>query len=876
MLADHGVDGIDDGLLDAVHRVTGGNPLFVRRIASLGPSGPCAPLPDGIRMAVLEAVDRLSPEAQHILRTSSVLGLHPSVRDAAAVACVAPTAVLAALVEAIPAGLVEPGSDRVAFTHDVVRSVLEQSLDPVERLESHARAIGAVAPDPTSASASRLSRRARHALAVAPRAAKDAAVAVAACQDAAAALVPALAYEQADALLSAAVDLYESGELGVPPAPLVSRWAQAALRCGRLGEARERFALAAEVARAEGDALLSAEAALGLGGHWLYEHRSVIDRARVLAMQRQALAALDDDQAGLRCRLQARMAAEAVYDGGSVRPVLEALDAARTCGDPRALAEVLSLTHHALLGPEHLELRRRLASEMVSVAARTDVGVLALIGMCWLVVDLFHAGDPGAVRALADLRERADALGCQNVLYIVGVMEAMLLIRAGRLAEAEEAADRCFELGVGVGEADTLGYYSAQLFVIRWLQGRHGELLHAARDVVDSPTLVPLDFSLRAASLLVAVQEGQREHAAEGLAAMAADGLAALPRSSTWTAGMVALVELAAELGDAVVAREAYELLAPFADRPVVPSLGVVCIGSTERSLGVAAATFGDVDAAVRHLDAAVAANGRLGHRPMTAVARAEAALARCRRDAPGDRERATAMLEVAVAEGDELGLDARVAEWRRALGELASTRRARPELGDPGDGGRPATGVIRREARGWVIDAPGRRVHVADRIGMRYLAELLTHPFDPIPALVLAGSTSMGDAGGSRQEVHDAKARRAYLARIRALGDELAEAEAGNDLARADLARLELEVLLEQVGSATGLGGRPRAFADDAERARTAVTKAIKRAIEEIALDDAELGDHLRASISTGTACVYRPEAIELRWSSGAPLSSG
>ena len=59
-------------------------------------------------------------------------------------------------------------------------------------------------------------------------------------------------------------------------------------------------------------------------------------------------------------------------------------------------------------------------------------------------------------------------------------MDVMLLIRAGRLAEAEEAAQASARLGAEVGDADAAAYAAAHLLTIRWLQGRGGELLDLA------------------------------------------------------------------------------------------------------------------------------------------------------------------------------------------------------------------------------------------------------------------------------------------------------------------------------------------------------------------------------------------------------------
>lgn len=111
-------------------------------------------------------------------------------------------------------------------------------------------------------------------------------------------------------------------------------------------------------------------------------------------MQRAALTALPEREQSLRCRLTVRLAAEAVYEGEAVDAVLDALAQARAVEDPRTLAEALSLTHHVMLGPEHTELRRSLADELITAGSEAGDGVLALFGLLWRTVDLYLAGDP--------------------------------------------------------------------------------------------------------------------------------------------------------------------------------------------------------------------------------------------------------------------------------------------------------------------------------------------------------------------------------------------------------------------------------------------------------------------------------------------------
>jgi len=842
LLAGHGWHDAEPDLVDAIQRLTDGNPLFLGRLAALGPRGA---LPAGVGLAIEEAVAGLDPGVRTVLRSAAVLGPSPTVGEATVVAAVPAAQVLAAVAAGGAAGLVvQEGPDRFRYTHGLVRDALEAGLEPGSRLGAHRRAVSAVAPDGSRSSPERLARRAHHAVAAAPRSPVDAAVAVDACRAAAGAMVDGYAYERADHLLATAVGLHASAGLGRPPSRLLVEWARSALRCGRLAEARTRFDRAASVAAWADDVQVRADVALGLGGHWLDDHRDPVDRARVAGLQRAALAALPPSEATLRGRLRIRLAAEAVYDGAPVERVLEALEDVRRLGDSEALAEALSLCHHALLTPRWNERRLAMADELVRVASEAGDGLLALMGLCWRTVDLFLLGDARSHRALEDLRIRAATLGCRNISYVVAVLDVMLLIRAGHLAEAEDAAGRCHELGVTVGEVDALAWLGAHLLVIRWIQGRDAELSELADEVAASPTLVDAEFTFRATSGAIAARAGRRERAQEVLDGLTVDGLDALPLSSTWLTGMVAIVDIAAALGDEAVAGDAYRLLTPYAAVPTMPSLAVVCLGSTERALGVAALTTGDVDAAVAHQERAVVANRRLGNRPLTAIAEADLADALLRRDRPGDGGRAAAALASAIATADALGMPDRADAWRKISARLAAPTRR---------------GTIGRQGRHWRLTVDDRTALVPDRIGLSYLAELVTHPRTVVPALVLVGGAP-GPAGAAHHELIDPAARTAYTDRARVLAAEIAAADADHDLARAERLRLELDFLVDQLSAGTGLGGRGRAFADEGERARTAVRKAIVRALEAVGAADPVIGRLLRDSVRTGALCEYAP----------------
>lgn len=161
-----------------------------------------------------------------------------------------------------------------------------------------------------------------------------------------------------------------------------------------------------------------------------------------------------------------------------------------------------------------------------------------------------------------------------------------------------------------------------------------------------------------------------------------------------------------------------------------------------------------------------------------------------------------------------------------------------------------------------WLLTAAGRSVTIGDSLGVRYLATLLSNPGAEISVLDLAqqqppGRTAADPAG---QELLDADARRAYRHRITELQQQIDEAESGSDPIRAEAARSELDWLLTELGHATGLAGRSRAFPTEAERARSSVQKAIRRALVRIGAADPEIRAYLEATIVTGIRCSYRP----------------
>jgi tetratricopeptide (TPR) repeat protein len=844
-LVAHGVEVEDYGLVPALTRLTDGNPLLLSRAVShASRKNPMA----GVEQVIGDVLGALPPEQCEVLALAAVLGGEATGADIVRMVGGAEADVVAALDGAAAAGLMDLGPSGWMFTHELVRRAALGVLTPQETMAAHGRALELIPPDGRPAT---VIRRAHHALGAAGRSDDNALQAVDACRAAARVVAHGFDYERAADLAGVAVKL---GERVLAPAEYVEvllESADALLACGRLSDARRVYQRAAETAV---ERIARARAALGLGGVWLDEHRGQAERHRVLALQRDALVQLPPQEVGLRALLRVRLAAEAVYDGAPVEPVRTALAEARRVGEPRVLAEALSLSHHALLAPEFLDERLPLAEELIAVASHCGDELRTLFGLLWRAVDLYLGGDVRSERAQAELRERADAVGCRSISYVVAAVDVMRLIREGRLEAAEQAAATCFELGVEVGDADATGYYGAHLLTIRWFQDRQLELLETAKEVADSATLITPEFAFRATAAALAARAGDCEEARARVGELCAEGLSVLPRSSTWLMGITAIVDVARLIGDRRLAEEAYQLLLPFADRPIMPSLAVTCFGSTEWALGVAALTLGDVDPAIEHLSRGVDANVRLGHRPMTMLVLSELAEALVARDRGNDRQRATDAFGRAAEIADDIGVPARAGVFRdRAAtigGEVV-----------PAD-----VGVLRKDGDRWIVVAGSRRAVTPDLVGVQYLGTLLTNPGAEIPAVELCGGTTLEQGG---QELVDRETVDAYRRRVAEIDDAIVRADAVGDHLRASHLGQEREALRLELGSVLAMAGRSRRFVDSSERARTAVRKAIARAIDAIAESDETIASELRATITTGRACTYFPDPRHpRRWS--------
>jgi hypothetical protein len=156
----------------------------------------------------------------------------------------------------------------------------------------------------------------------------------------------------------------------------------------------------------------------------------------------------------------------------------------------------------------------------------------------------------------------------------------------------------------------------------------------------------------------------------------------------------------------------------------------------------------------------------------------------------------------------------------------------------------------------------PGREFHVSELLACLILMGA------PIPPSAVTANRRLRDAGdqlvtgglSDAGPVLDTRAKAECKRRLKDLRQELNEAEQFNDPERAAKAQHEMNAITRQLASAIGLACRDRKTCSEAERARSAVTKRIKRAIRKIGEAIPSLGHHLSARIKAGYFCSYNP----------------
>lgn len=328
-----------------------------------------------------------------------------------------------------------------------------------------------------------------------------------------------------------------------------------------------------------------------------------------------------------------------------------------------------------------------------------------------------------------------------------------------------------------------------------------------------------------------------------------------------------AQVEIAIAAGDVECARSAADELGRIA--VLFQSSGIAASATLAR--GHVRLAEGDPANARREFEAAAQQWSAIGAPHETALARMGLGYAL---RSEGQEARALLELQTAYAMFERIGAVTHAARAAAAL-HHATRQPGAPAIAAPvsaGDGEpQPlADNAFQDAGDYWSVVFDGRAASVRDSKGLRYLSRLLAEPGRELHVLDLVAlertpesseSVIAFPADGDAGELLDARAKAAYRRRLTEIDEDLAEAHAIGDTARAAQAEIERDVLMRELSRAVGLGGRDRRAGSNSERARSAVTRAMRHALARIRKRHAPLGDHLERTIRTGTYCVYSPD---------------
>ena len=658
-------------LADALHVVTEGNPFFMEEVVRLllaegALDRPEAlrpdelPVPEGVREAINRRLEPLDEEVLAVLRPAALLGKEFTFAALERVAGLPPDRLLEILDEAASHGVVTElvtALGRYRFVHALVREVLYEGLNAVERVRLHA-AVGEglealYADDP----APHLAELAHHFLHAA--AGGDADKGVHYATEAGHRAMALLAFEEA-------ARHYESGllalELRKPADPaercdLLLALGAALRNAGRRERAKEEFRLAADLARRVGAPGRQAQAALGFAGrHWV----TGVSDPEVVGVLEDALAALgEEDQSQLRAALLARLSTELYYSPTPTQAdelSKEAVTIARKSGDRAALAPMLEARLAATWRPDNLDERAALADEVVELADQAGDAETALRGRTFRITCLLEQGEVArADRELALAARLAEERRRPRYVWHTTGLRAMRAVMSGRFDEAEQLAQEALEIGHEASEPNAPHYFGIQFATLRYCQGRLDEIEEPMRAFVDRyPNLPPWRCTLA----LLYAELGQTTKARREFEIAGSGDWDDFRRDGTWLLGICRAADACARLGALERGPKVYGLLLPYRDRNVMLGrVASVGIGSAARYLGLLAGAMSRWDEAVEHFETARRENDRMGLPPWRAFTDLDYAAMLLSRGEPGDDDRAGELLADAAATAERLGM---------------------------------------------------------------------------------------------------------------------------------------------------------------------------------------------------------------------------
>jgi DNA-binding SARP family transcriptional activator len=657
-------DAMPSELVERLHTRSEGNPLFVletgRLLADDGArEGQALPIPVGVSEAIGQRLRGRSMRCRELLVLASVMGREFGVDALELASGLAQDEILDSLEEAEAARLIGevPGArGRLRFSHILVRDTLYHDLPLARRMRLHGQIAAALearcARDPDA----HLAELAYHHLLAGSDSAAKAIDYTTRAGDRAASL---LAYEDAASHYEDAIDVLKSSGSGDPESTceLLLSLGDVLSRAGREDDSKAALLRAATLAERERLPDQLARAALSYGGRFSWE-RASSDPGLVPLLER-ALAAIDDAHGRIRALLLARLAGARRDDRRRDQRIAlaqQAVEIARSLGDPETLAVALEGRWNAAEGPDSVEDELRLAGQLVELWEQIGDKERLFTAHTFRLDSFWRRCDRAGIDLEMEILARLAAeLRQPRQLWALGTVRTMLALTEGRLEDADRLISNTFEIGERAGAWSAAVSRRIGLFVLRREQGRLAELDdEIQRAVHEYPALLRFECAL--AHLQSGL--GRTTEARETFDVLLRRDLAHEHRDPEWLFSLSLMADPCAHLGDEPAAARLHALLLPYEQVYAQAPVEAV-FGSVARALGVLATTIGRFDQAEHHFIVAIETERRMRARPWLAHAEYDLATMLLKRRAPSDLDRARTLLQRACGTYQQLRMSA-------------------------------------------------------------------------------------------------------------------------------------------------------------------------------------------------------------------------
>jgi tetratricopeptide (TPR) repeat protein len=836
-----------------------GNPLFLeemlRLLAEQGPESiDAGVVPHGVRDVIGQRLGRVSERTRALLELGAVSGDELEPWLVASASGEDDAAVSSAFGEAGRAGIVVDRGERRRFGHALFREVLYRELSTERRRELHSKVVDALRRSVPPGALPPHAKLAHHALEGAPELLP---VGVEHALAAAQRAQELLAYDDAVETLEHALETVTTREN--PPAlraAVLVALGEACIRRGDGKNGKRHCREAAAIARTLGDSRLAAHAALTYGRVFAFGNVDPV----LVGLLEDSLEALPAAEGALRARLLGRLAAALQPSTHIEQPLAvarNAIDTARALGDKRTLLEVMHDSISAMMDcTDPAEAKAlNLEAEALAVELGDRERLLRTHGR------LFFIHLSYGELSLADARVQAyealaKELAAPWLEFRSRFCRALRATIHGRFAEAQALLDEALALGERAGDPIAVGLYRSCREGLLRASERHDELLgpeSMARSERGGYRFMPIWQAIHAG-----LAHARREEAEE-----ARVYLGVVPE--TFPQNFFTyfyLSEMAAVCGTDEQVVELLGLMEKMPDEYLALGWSYVgWEGPKARFIGLLLGRLRRYDEASAAFADALARLEKLDAQPYLARTEYELGRMLLERGSPGDADRARLLFSSARNRAISLGMPGLITLIdRRTASSAPSVRASSPSTPAPS----PVT--LRLEGEYFAVSFRSETLRLKDSLGLRYIARLIESPGCEVHVLELVRERALAsDAGelldgGDAGEMLDETARKAYRKRLEDLEDTVSEAESFGDGARAERARQEIEALARELGRAVGLGGRLRKTGAAGERARSAVQRRIRHAIERIGAHSPALASFLERSIRTGNYCAFMP----------------